>query len=56
MAGEELIKYKEWQVRSLSNTRSGMFAAYQIQGLVGEKLIKYKGWQVRSSSITMAGR
>jgi hypothetical protein len=44
-AGEELIKYKGWPVRSSSNTM-----------LAGEELIKYKGWPVRSSSNTRDGR
>jgi hypothetical protein len=44
LAGEELIRYKGWQVRSSSS-----------KVLAGEELIKYKEWQVRSSSNTRAG-
>jgi hypothetical protein len=45
VAGEELIKYKGWQVRSSSNTMAGRWEAHQIQGMADEKLIiKYKAW------------
>jgi hypothetical protein len=61
LAGEELIKYNGWQVRSSSNTmlageelfkikcRYSRWGALEVQGQAGVKLINHKSWKAKIS-------